>query len=101
MNPIQESTAQNLYKTIDAFSKSIPFSTEFIINLNNSLLIGKLKWFNIKLTSFYFQYLLYKRRLNKCSFITRWYWRKKLYKAIIAYRNYNKGKLYIESILNK
>ena len=100
MNPTQENTAQELIESFINFSKSMPFATQSLVESNNRFLKEELKWFNIKLASYNYMYLLYKQELKNCSFIWNWYWRKKLYKTIIAYRKYNKGKLYIESILN-
>lgn len=42
---------------------------------------------------------VYRYKLNKASFITHWYWKRKLYKALIALRKYNHGINYIKSII--
>ena len=43
--------------------------------------------------------VLLQSKLSKCTFLTRWYWRRKLYKTTLELRKNNQGIEYIKSIM--
>ena len=98
---ISEDTANNLLEAFNHFSEQVPFTIKAINGARISMLKSELKFFTIKLTYYSALKLLYEVKLSESNFITRWYYRKKLYKTILTLRKYQQGKLYIESLLNE
>jgi hypothetical protein len=101
VTPPSESAVQDLILAFNHLSEQTAFTTKVISRARISMLKSELKFFTIKLAYYSALKLLYEVKLSKSNFITRWYYRKKLYKTILTLRKYQQGKLYIESLLNE
>ena len=100
--PLNQVSEEICNELIDSFRKFRENDSDFastFSEISETIWKSGLKSAEVKILLHESERIIYSEKLKTSKIFTRWYWRKKLYKATISLRSYKQMKSYIETLI--